>query len=126
MIADPITQARRDLGVGLRRRDNAGRARAHAIIDAHDTPHWLTHREVAELARTTVEVVRAVRRERGETLQPTPIGVRLLRSMGPRHVAALRRLAAAHRSGSDMRTRAVLASAEMQQLLRAAEEAEHG
>lgn len=120
---DSIANARKALGVGLRRRDNAGRERVNAILDTHERADWLTHVEVATLARTTREVVRAVRRERGETLQPTPIGSRLLRGMEPRHVEALRRLARAVELGSDMRVRAVLATPEAQQLLTAAMEA---
>lgn len=119
---DSIASARK-AGTNLRRRDNAGRERVHAILDTHERADWLTHVEVATMARTTREVVRAVRRERGETLQPTPIGSRLLRGMEPRHVEALRRLARAVELGSDMRVRAVLATPEAQQLLTAAVEA---
>ena len=55
--------------------------------------------------------------------EPAPIAARLLRSLEPRHVAALQRLDAAQRRGSDMQARAVLAGPEMQQLLTAAREA---
>lgn len=117
-----IADAKRALGFNLRRRDNAGRARVAEVLDSHPNADWLLHDEVARMARTTREVVRAVRRERGETLRPTPIGARLLSGMEPRHVEALRRLAAAHARGSDMTVRAILGGAEMQQLLTAAKE----
>lgn len=116
-----IADAKRTLGFNLRRRDNAGRARVADVLDSHPNANWLLHDEVARLAKTTRDVVRAVRRERGETLRPTPIGARLLSSMESRHVEALRRLAAAHARGSDMQVRAILGGAEMQQLMRAAE-----
>lgn len=109
-----------------RRKDAAAWDRVCLVLDAPG--QRLTHAQVAALAGTTYEVVRAVRRELGQVgttpRKPTPIGARLLRSMEPRHVAALQRLVAAQRQGSDMRVRAVLAGAEMQQLLTAAREAE--
>ena len=109
-----------------RRKDTAAWDRVRLLLDAPG--QRLTHAQVAARAGTTYEVVRAVRRELGQVRKTperaTPIGARLLRSMEPRHVAALQRLAAAQQQGSDMRVRAVLAGAEMQQLLTAAMEVE--
>ena len=126
---DSIASARKALGVGLRRRDNAAHYRVRLVLeDTANVKRRLTHAEVARLARTTYETVRAVRRELGDVgttpTKPTPIGSRLLRGMEPRHVDALRRLARAVELGSDMRVRAVLATPEAKQLLTAAVEAE--
>lgn len=123
-MTTPILAARKALGVGLRRRDEAAHARVRAVLATSE--RRLSHRDVATLALTTPETVRAVRREMGDVCPaptPTRITSRLLSGMTPRHVDALRRLGAAHARGSDMQTRTVLASAEIQQLLTAAREA---
>ena len=110
-----------------RRKDAAAWDRVCLVLADDECSASLTHAQVAARAGTTYEVVRAVRRDLGQVRKTperaTPIGARLLRSMEPRHVAALQRLAAAQRQGSDMRVRAVLAGVEMQQLLTAAREA---
>lgn len=98
-----------------RPRDTAQRLRIAAVLDAD--PH-ATHADVARRASASTEMVRCVRRERGELA--IPIGRALLSGMHPRHIEALKRLGAAMESGSDMRVRAVLAGPEMQQLIRAA------
>lgn len=100
-----------------RPRDEDGRARISAFLDAGNAA--LPHREVARRTQTSQHLVRDVRRQRGELA--VPIGRTLLTGMHPRHVEALRRLAAAHARGSDMQVRAILGGAEMQQLMRAAE-----
>lgn len=115
--------ARKALGAKLRRKDHDAWARVQSVL-ATEHGRRLSHTDLADAARTTYETVRAVRRELGEvaapTRPPTPIGAHLLRSLEPRHVATLKRLDAAHARGSDMTVRAILAGAEMQQLLTAA------
>lgn len=108
-------------------KDTAAWDRVRVVLADDECSASLSHAQIAVRAGTTYEVVRAVRREMGlvgkTPTKPTPIGARLLRGLEPRHVAALQRLAAAHRMGSDMRVRAALSGADMQQLLTAAREA---
>lgn len=126
MTATPISRARAALGVTLRRRDDAARARIRTLLTGEQAEWWrsLTHAELAAGAMATYEQVRAVRREMGLTrpraAKVTPIGRSLLSGLHPRHVEALRRLAAAYQRGSDMQVRAILAGPEMQQLMTAA------
>lgn len=111
----------------IRRKGAAARDRVALVLVYADTR--MTHAEVAKAAGATYETVRAVRRKLGdvgpapkrEPRKATDIGARLMRGMQPRHVDALRRLAAAHARGSDMQVRAILGGVEMQQLMRAAE-----
>lgn len=101
-----------------RPRDTAQRSRIAAVLDLDPQA---THADVARRASASPEMVRCVRRERGELA--IPIGRSLLSGLHPRHIEALMRLGAAVARGSDMAVRAILGGAEMQQLLTAAREA---
>jgi hypothetical protein len=103
-----------------RPRDTAQRSRIAAVLDLDPQA---THADVARRASASPEMVRCVRRERGELA--IPIGRSLLSGLHPRHIEALARLGAAVARGSDMQVRAVLAGPEMQQLITAARGASH-